>query len=248
MAGTSPSRIRETLPKRRRTRTYDVSNFEPLIAYLEEYLVPVGSIVSKFTTNSPGPAWVLIQGQELLKADYPELCEELGATFGETETTFSLPNLDDTYLTGVGDTDATQMVGENGVTLTVENMPRHTHDITDEGHTHEFTGEEHTHTVTDDGHGHDITDDGHAHSSLVPEAGASTSGPDSGSTTGDTGNATTGVTVDTATTGISIDPASTDGTVESATTGISLSDTGEGREFSVRPKSVAVYYFIKARA
>ena len=59
---------------------------------------------------------------------------------------------------------------------------------------------------------------------------------------------TTGVTVDNATTGVSVDGTTSSGTVGSATTGISLSETGDGEEFSVRPKSIAIHYFIKARA
>lgn len=248
MAGTVISRIRSAFPSRVRTRVYDVSNFEPLIEYLEEYLTPVGSIVSKLTTNTPGPAWVLINGQDLSKADYPELYDELGATFGEAETTFKLPDLSNSYLTGVGDTLSGQSVGANALQLLVDNIPSHTHDITDAGHSHGFTGVEHTHILNDPGHGHTVTDPGHAHTSGDSAAASGTVGPDSGITSGNTGTATTGISVDTSTTGVTIDPAAPGGTVGSSTTGISLAETGSSQPFNNRPKSVAVYYFIKARA
>lgn len=231
---TSPSRIRNTLPQRRRTRTYDVSNFEPLIEYLEEYLTPVGSIISKLTPNSPGEAWVLVQGQSLSKADYPELCDELAGIFGETDTTFNLPDLSNTYLTGAGDTDAGQQVGSNQVTISEQNMPLHNHAITDPGHTHGFTDPGHTHTVTDPGHSH--TQDVASSEEVMSGAGATVADYFPGAQTS------------TEQSGVAVDSAETGGSVDQEVTGISLADAGSGSPLGIRPKSIAVHYFIKARS
>ena len=238
-----------SLQSRRRTRNYDVTNIGLLADYLEEYLVPVGSVISKFTTTSPGDAWVQVDGQSLLKSEYPDLYADIGGTFGETATHFNLPDLSDSYLVGEGVLAAAATGGANSINLTTGQLPSHNHAITDPGHTHTFTGSPHGHTVTDTGHSHGITDPGHTHSS-DQDGGAADTATGSDETTasaGTTGSATTGVSVDNATTGVTVDNATAGGSNSSETTGISLADTGNGDSIDNRPQSIAVYYFMKAK-
>lgn len=233
------------LTSRRKTRNYDLTNLAVLIPYFEENLSPIGTIIPKITPTTPGDTWVRINGQALSKADYPQLYADIGGTFGETADTFNLPDLTDTYLIGAG-ASAGSIVGANQVTLTVDQIPAHNHTVTDPGHGHTATSPPHSHTVTDPGHTHTITDPGHTHTS--GEVGATgTAGADSGVTAGNTGSSTTGITVDSATTGVTVDNATATVAVDSATTGVTIGDTGGGQAFDNRPRSIEVYYFIKAR-
>lgn len=252
-----------TSSSRRRTRTYDLNDLSGLIAYLEEYLVPVGSVIHKFTDTSPGQAWLLMSGQAVSKSEYPELYAELypliqAGTLSEDATTFTLPDPTDSYLVGVGAVGAAEAAGANTLALSVGQIPTHGHAVTDPGHTHSYTGTPHGHTVTDPGHGHGVTDPGHDHDvaftgkSNTAATGSSNriTGFDLAGTfdTGQTGTRTTGATVDTAATGLTVDTATAAGTVGGNTTGISIGTTGAGDDIDNRPKSLAVYHFIKARA
>ena len=153
-------------------------------------MVPVGTIISKLSDTSPGQAWVEIVGQSLSKSDYPELYAEIGSMFGETATTFDLPDLSDSYLTGSGAVSVGGTAGANSLTLSVDQLPAHSHGVTDAGHSHGVTDPGHTHAT-------DRLD-------TVNEAasGGAVDVPDAG---GSTGSATTGVSVDSATTGVTID-------------------------------------------
>lgn len=258
-----------TAGSRRRTRVYDTTNLTNLIAYLEEYLVPIGTVIAKFTQTSPGPAWIRIAGQQLSKADYPELYADIGGMFGETSTTFGLPDAANSYLAGAGVAAAGAVFGSNSVALTVDQMPGHGHGITDPGHDHNFTGAAHSHGITDPGHSHGVTDPGHdhgvtdpGHSHDVDEAAASADagtggdvasavagGATSTETTGITVDSnTTGITVDSDVTGVTVDSATADGTISSDVTGVSIQNTGGGEAFDNRPLSIGVHYFIKARS
>jgi len=219
------------LQSRRRTRNYDISNIGLLADYLEEYLVPVGTVVSKFTTNSPGDAWVQVDGQALLKSEYPALYAELGSAFGETATHFNLPDLSDAYLVGEGALAATATGGANSITLTTGQLPSHNHGVTDPGHTHTFTGTPHGHTITDPGHTHSSDQAGGV-------SDAATGSDEATAESGTTGSATTGITVDNATAG---------GSNSSEATGITVGNTGNGESIDNRPQSIAVYYFMKAK-
>lgn len=218
--------------KRRRTRTYDAGADADFVGYLEEYMSPVGTIISKLSNKTPGDAWVLIAGQSLLKADYADLYDDIGGQFGETVTTFDLPDLSDTYLSGVGTLAVGAVGGQNDTTLTTAQMPAHSHGVTDAGHTHAFTA---------DAHNHGITDAGHDHSAEVELAASAAAGTDVSAvntTAGVTGSSTTGITVDNET---------VTGSNASNTTGISVDSAGSGDSIDNRPASIGVYHFIKTR-
>lgn len=220
-----------TLLTRRQTRTYDVSSVGNLIAYLEGYLTPVGSIIAKLSSTVPGDGWLLADGRALNKATYDALYAEIGGAFGETASTFNLPDLTDTYLVGAGAIAGRATGGANSITLTVGQMPAHGHAVTDPGHTHAFTGTPHSHGVTDPGHTHTAGVDGGATDAA---AGGDVATVDGGST----GSATTGVSVDSETAG---------GSNASNTTGITIGDAGSGDSIDNRPSSIGVFYFIKVQ-
>ena len=79
------------------------------------------------------------------------------------------PNLMDRFIVGAGSTYVTGgagngMGGSNTVTLTVGNLPSHTHTVPD--HTH--TTPNHTHSISDPGHGHIVS--GYGSTQLLPSS------------------------------------------------------------------------------
>ena len=89
--------------------------------------------------------WVLCDGRSLLRADYPDLFNLIGTTFGSVDShSFNLPDPRGRTLgiTGsganltprsLGDT-----IGQETHTLTIQEMPSHNHGVTDPGHSHSY--------------------------------------------------------------------------------------------------------------
>lgn len=96
------------------------------------------------------PGWLLCDGQQLSRTDYPVLFDTLGDTYGPGDgtTTFNLPNYVDRSpmgagiadaagapLTTVDDANGRRYGGKAAHTLTLAQMPAHAHDIS---HTHDL--------------------------------------------------------------------------------------------------------------
>lgn len=236
---------------RRRTRVYDPTvGMEELISAITASLTPPGALAPSLSSTDPGEGWKVCDGQALAKAEFPRLYAVLGGAYGETATTFSLPDLRGRSVMGTGGTPALTLAAYGGaaaVTLTVDQIPAHNHALTDPGHIHGFTGAPHSHTITDPGHTHTITDPGHAHASdqAGGAADAAAGADEATAESGSTAAATTGITVDSATTGVTVDAETAGGTISSATTGITIADTGGGQPFDIIPPVVAVNWIIK---
>jgi len=234
---------------RRRTRTYDTpsDNTAELIAAIRLILPPTGTIAPTLSTVDAGDGWKVCDGRALIKAEFPTLYGILGATYGETATTFNLPDLRGRAILGAGGDPGFALLayaGAAAVTLTVDQMPSHSHAVTDPGHTHTFTGTPHDHAVTDPGHVHTVTDPGHTHAAAAATT-TGTAGTDAGGAAGNTGSATTGITVDSATTGLTVDEETAGGTNSTETTGITIADTGGDQPFDIIPPVVAVNWIIR---
>lgn len=116
------------------------------LAEVDAHTCPVGSIVL-WGANSPPTGWLVCDGRSLNRADYPALFALIGTTYGSVSgTTFSLPDLrgrvpvgrDTSAITGdagrIGASWADnlgQSGGTDTVTLTVSEIPSHTHQYTD---------------------------------------------------------------------------------------------------------------------
>lgn len=162
-------------------------------------LVPPGSVTAFAGISVPG-GWLYCDGSAIDRTIYADLFASIGTTYGngDGETTFNIPNLRGRNVIGLNSSETDfDVLGETGGekrhTLTIDEMPAHTH------------------TITDPGHAHGVTDPGHAHSYVnnVGDQGVNTlttqstaaDEVDYGQTTG---SSTTGVTVNTALTGINI--------------------------------------------
>jgi microcystin-dependent protein len=94
--------------------------------------------------------WLLCDGSQVARADYPELYAKIADTFsvgGESAANFRLP--DSRGRTTIGSGSATSgtssriigsTVGVETVTLTEAEMATHDHDMVDPGHSHTFPG------------------------------------------------------------------------------------------------------------
>ncbi len=191
----------------------DAVNISQLKAYL-----PIGAIMlySGAVANIPsvwGADWALCNGAN------------------------GTPNLTNSFVIGAGGAYAPGATGgTTSYTLSVANMPSHTHSVYDPGHAH---------GISDPGHAHGVYDPGHAHASQGSgflTAGAANNvnndynGPNNSQIINSTAGAGTGIGIYSSGTGIGI---------YGAATGISLYATGSGAAFTVIPPYYALCYVMR---
>ena len=146
--------------------------------------------------------WLLCDGRAISRETYAELFNIIGTQFGvgDGSTTFNLPypasRLLGTAGSGFGLSVRTigETTGEEDTTLTVSELPAHTHTGTtnsDGTHTHTGTTDSdgtHTHAITDPGHSHTI-----AGGTLV--GGSLTTATTNSNSSSSTNSATTGISI-----------------------------------------------------
>lgn len=138
--------------------------------------LPIGSMVP-YPKAVPPENWLTCDGSAISRADYPELFNAIGTTFGEGDgsTTFNLPNSKGRTIVGLDaeDTDFNAIgktLGEKTHALTTNELPKHGH----------ITGEQHygisassgtdsaTVTYTKDGSLTGLTGDDQPHNNIQP--------------------------------------------------------------------------------
>src|SRR5262245_37247508 len=145
----------------------------------------VGFIAMWGGLTAPG-GWLVCDGAAVSRTSFAELFAAIGTVWGNGDgrSTFNLPNLVGRFLRG--DSAAGKTGGSDKVTLGNNNVPVHTHSVTDPGHGH---------AVTDPGHIHTITDPTHVHPTTVV-AGTAAGLTGSGDiAVGDSQPAATGITI-----------------------------------------------------
>lgn len=107
-------------------------------------LVPIGAVVPFWGLQEPA-GWLLCKGQAVSRATYKELFDVIGTRSGagNGSTTFNVPDLRESLVYGVGDSGSfTQtmgaVVGEKAHTLTVAEMPSHSHPLSTGNQAHSF--------------------------------------------------------------------------------------------------------------
>lgn len=121
--------------------------------------IPIGTIMQYAGFTAP-QGYLLCEGQALSKTDYAELYAIIGNYFGGTETEFYLPDLRERVPVGRNSAKMDYALGETGgtatVTLTIEQMPSHTHIQNSHNHTqsaHNHGLNSHTHSIPAHSHG-----------------------------------------------------------------------------------------------
>lgn len=189
-------------------------------------LVPAGAVVPFAGGSAPG-GYLLCDGASVSRAEYDVLFATIGTAYGsDSITTFKLPDLRGKMIFGVSGTHPLASSGGSETkTLTVNNIPAHTHTGT--------TDSEglHTHSITDPGHVHgriNARDDGNVSNipGQAPPGDANT-------------NQVLGVPTESATTGISINA---DG---AHTHTFTTNSTGLGEAFDVLAPFLSLNFIIK---
>lgn len=119
--------------------------FKDYSDYLDLLLPPVGTILP-FAGSTDLTGWLICDGREVSAATYPKLAAICGTKFGTAAAgSFKLPNLKGRSIVGL-DSSQTEFdtIGKTGgaksVTLTVSNMPQHSHSVPNHTHTGTPTG------------------------------------------------------------------------------------------------------------
>lgn len=90
----------------------------------------IGELIAYAGASSPLPAqWLLCDGSSILRSDYPDLFAVIGTAYGASDLShFNLPDLRGMVLIGQGSGfTLANPVGEYNHTLTVGEMPTHSH-------------------------------------------------------------------------------------------------------------------------
>jgi len=189
------------------------------------YLIPPGTILPFAGTTAPN-GYLPCDGSAVSRSTYPDLFAALGTTWGigDGSKTFNLPDFRGRAPIGAGQglgltnrIVGQENIGEEVHTLTVAEIPTHTHGVIEPNN-----GQGHTHGVSDPGHGH----------------GGGVSNPGGQVATGASGLprmafANTGTSM----TGISI---------SASPTGITLQNTGGGSAHNTMPPSAVINFIIKS--
>ena len=105
-----------------------------------EIAPPPGSVVMYMGTSSPPSGWLFCDGSSYSRTTYSELYTALGTSYNDSgnASNFKVPDLRNYFVRGAAATGTVSKtaLGASSVTLSVSNLPSHTHNVTDPGHSH----------------------------------------------------------------------------------------------------------------
>jgi microcystin-dependent protein len=120
-------------------------------------MIPIGGIIDYVGATAPAN-YLICDGSQHSSATYPTLSGLLGGTGG----VFNVPNLLDRVVVGAGQSwGAGTTGGESAHQLSLNEMPAHTHGVTDPEHYHNVNDTTHNHSQS--AHAHTATQDPHTH-------------------------------------------------------------------------------------
>jgi microcystin-dependent protein len=123
------------------------AKFNDKIAYFAQQhpngnaLLPAGLICHWAGLNTtPIPAgWLICNGNPYDKDEYSDLFNAIGYTYGGSGQFFNVPNAGACNIRGASPTfPLASKAGSSSVTMNINQMPSHTHSITDPGHVHNY--------------------------------------------------------------------------------------------------------------
>ena len=128
---------------------------------------PPGSIIQYFGTDDPD-GWIICDGTTRTSTDnrYEQLSTHLNAMLGvsiNNPNSCTPPDLREKILYGKSSANIGSTGGSATKTISVDNLPSHTHALTESGHNHGSSSGSHSHTFYGNAHNHGITDNGHDH-------------------------------------------------------------------------------------
>lgn len=129
--------------------------------------VPIGAVMM-WSTNKAPSKYLICDGSAVSRTTYEGLFSVIGTTFGtgDGSTTFNLPNMKDRFVMGTSTSAALASTGGAAtVTLTVAQMPSHTHTQNSHNHT------QNSHNHTQNGHTHTLNGHAHSFSGTTSESG-----------------------------------------------------------------------------
>lgn len=137
--------------------TREIVNNEIVREISVENKLPSGTIMQYISNNAPS-GWILCDGSEVSKSEYPELYNIIKDTYGSpsNESMFKIPDFRGRVAVGAGqghglsDRHLGEIGGEEKHKLTISEMPTHNHNGTTS------SDGTHTHNVNDPGHNHHI--------------------------------------------------------------------------------------------
>ena len=95
-----------------------------------------GMLICWAGTNGTIPTgWLLCDGASVATATYPDLFTAIGYAYGGAGANFNLPNMVSRFTRGAA-TQTAATGGADNITLSVAQMPTHSHVVTDPGHAH----------------------------------------------------------------------------------------------------------------
>ena len=109
------------------------------VSELESAFVGTVSAYAGASDNLPG-GWLLCDGSEVSRDEYPRLFAAIGTTHGGGATTFNLPDYRGMFLRGVDNGAGNDPDGEDRAVGSVQDftIETHGHEIDDPGHVHEI--------------------------------------------------------------------------------------------------------------
>jgi microcystin-dependent protein len=136
---------------------------------------PAGAVVD-FAGNAAPVGWLLCDGQPYSTSTYARLFSIIGYTFGGSGGTFNVPDCRGRVSVGAGagagltNRALGSKFGEESHTISLTELPVHSHTIPDPGHIHTTTQGNHSHGVSDPWHAHSVSEGaGHSHGVADPQ-------------------------------------------------------------------------------
>ncbi len=168
-----------------------------------------------------------------------DIASTWGANYALCNGQNGTPNLMDKFVVGAGNLYTPGATGgSTSYTLSVANLPAHSHAVTDFGHVHGIFDPGHVHGVNDAVHSHSVSITGRT--ATAGNAGQGYFGPSGGGSNGEQIWGTSG-----SSTGISIQGAASNISVNTAASNITIANTGSGTALSITPPYYALCYVMK---